>query len=66
MDSLDSPSVPVESGDDLVSMNQVFHVEITGLTPGTVYYYQVVSTNTEGKTVSAINSLTTNPSCKLS
>ena len=66
MDSLDSASDPVESGDDFASLNQVFHVEITGLTPGTVYYYQVVSTNTEGKTVSAIHSLTTNPSCKLS
>ena len=62
MDSLDSMSSLVESGDDLVAQNQMFHVEITGLIPGRVYYYQVNATNTEGSTISSIQSFTTIPS----
>ena len=62
MDSLDSMSSLVESGDDFVTQNQVFRVEITGLIPGQVYYYQVNATNTEGSTISSIQSFTTIPS----
>ena len=62
MDSLDSMSSLVESGDDFVTQNQMFRVEITGLIPGRVYYYQVNATNTEGSTISSIQSFTTIPS----
>ena len=60
MDLLDLFSEPVPiSGVHSDIENQVFSVELTGLRPGTTYYYRIESTNFEGSSLSTIQSFTT-------
>ena len=58
-------SVPVQSGTDFESENQIFSVDLTGLVDNTTYSYQVVATNSVGSTTSAPQSLTFSDPCKL-
>ena len=59
MSSLDTMSDPVQSGNDFEAVNQAFSVELTGLVDTTTYFYQVVATNGQGSTSSAIQSFNT-------
>ena len=54
MGSLDLMSDPVESGDDFEAVNTIFTVQLKGLNPGTMYYYQVNATNSNASTLSDI------------
>ena len=55
----DSSEMVMGSTDGLVT-NQVFSVNITGLTPFTTYYYIVWANNSVGNTKTSIMSFTTN------
>ena len=44
---------------ELSAMNEVFSVNIIGLTPFTKYYYILTATNSFGSTISAATSFTT-------
>ena len=55
----DSSEVVMGSTDGLVT-NQVFSVNITGLTPFTTYYYIVWANNSVGNTKTSVMSFTTN------
>ena len=55
----DSSDVVMGSTDGLVA-NQVFSVNITGLTPFTTYYYIVWANNSVGSTKTSVMSFTTN------
>ena len=55
----DSSEVVMGSTDELVA-NQVFSVNITGLTPFTTYYYIVWANNSVGSTKTSVMSFTTN------
>ena len=55
----DSSEVVMGSTDGLVT-NQVFSVNITGLTPFTTYYYIVWANNSVGSTKTSVMSFTTN------
>ena len=44
---------------DFNSVNEMYSVVITGLTPKTEYYYQVKSSNINGSTYSLTNTFTT-------
>ena len=55
----DSSEMVMGSTDGLVT-NQVFSVNITGLTPFTTYYYIVWANNSIGNTKTSIMSFTTN------
>ena len=55
-DNLESTSSPVQSGTDFSAMNLPFSVTVTGLTPQTVYYYQLVTSNTIGNDASVVQS----------
>ena len=57
--SLTNVSQQQESGDDFTATNLTFSVQLTGLSPGTTYYYQVVAMNTEGSTASIEQNFTT-------
>ena len=50
--SLTSTSPTVSSGNDNTRTNFMLSVELTGLTLDTLYYYQVMATNTAGSTTS--------------
>ena len=65
MGSLDLMSGAVESGDDFVAENTIFTVHITGLHPGTLYYYQVSATNNIASTLSDIELFQTGDQRKL-
>ena len=41
-----------QSDDDFTATNLQFSVQLTGLSAGTIYYYQVVAVNSEGFTSS--------------
>ena len=58
-------SVPVQSGTDFVSENQIFSADLTGLVDNTTYSYQVVATNSVGSTTSAPQSFIFSDPCKL-
>ena len=58
-------SVPVQSGTDFESENQIFSVDLTGLVDNTTYSYQVVATNSVGSTTSAPQSFIFSDPCKL-
>ena len=58
-------SVPVQSGTDFESDNQMFSVVLTGLVDNTTYSYQVVTSNSEGSTTSAPQSFVFSHSGKL-
>ena len=55
----DSSEVVMGSTDGLIT-NQVFSVNITGLTPFTTYYYIVWANNSVGSTKTSVMSFTTN------
>ena len=59
MSSLSMSSPMVQSGDDFETSNQVFSVEVTGLSDTTTYHYQVVATNGQASTTSGIQSFNT-------
>lgn len=43
-DSLNSASGTVQSVNDISTVNATYNVDLTDLSPGTTYYYQVVAT----------------------
>ena len=52
MGSLNVMSDPVESGDDFEAVNIIFTVHLTELHPETLYYHQVIATNSNASTLS--------------
>ena len=56
---LDQQSRSIESGSDLTITNQLYSVDITGLTSNTTYYYRVVASNSFTSTPSTISSFVT-------
>ena len=65
MGSLNLMSDPVESGDDFEAENTLFTVQLNGLHPGTMYYYQVSTTNSNASTLSDIELFQTGDQRKL-
>ena len=63
--SLSPFSQQQESGDNVTATNLSFSIELTGLSAGTTYYYQVVAMNSVGSTASVEQSFTTTELCKL-
>ena len=57
--SLTSFNQQRQSGDDFTATNLSFSTQLTGLSPGTTYYYQVVAMNSVGSTSSVEESFTT-------
>ena len=55
-DNLESSSSPVQSGTNFSAVNLPFSVTVTGLTPQTVYYYQLVTSNSIDNRASEIQS----------
>ena len=54
-----------QSGDNFTATNLQFSVQLTGLSAGTTYYYQVVTVNSVGSTASVVQSFTTTELRKL-
>ena len=54
-----------QSGDNFTATNLLYFVELTGLSAGTTYYYQVVAVNSVGSTQSTGPQFTTNELRKL-
>ena len=54
-----------QSGDNFTATNLQFSVELTGLSAGTTYYYQVVAVNSVGSTASVKQSFNTTELRKL-
>ena len=54
-----------QSGDDFTATSLQFSIPLTGLAPGTRYYYQVVAVNSVGSAQSTINNFTTREQRKL-
>ena len=54
-----------QSGDNFTATNLPFSVQLTGLSAGTTYYYQVVAMNSVGSAASVEQSFTTALLCKL-
>ena len=52
-DSLNPFKQQRHSGDNFTATNLSFSVQLTGLAPGTTYYYQVVAVNSVGPTASS-------------
>ena len=48
-----------QSGDNFTATNLQFSVQLTGLSVGTTYYYQVVAVNSVGSTASVEQRFTT-------
>ena len=48
-----------QSGDNFTATNLQFSLQLTGLAPGTTYYYQVVAVSSVGSTASVEQSFTT-------
>ena len=48
-----------QSADNFTATNLQFSVQLTGLSAGTTYYYQVVAVNSVGSTASVEQSFTT-------
>ena len=63
--SLTNVSQQQQSGDNVTATNLSFSIELTGLSAGTTYYYQVVAMNSVGSTASVEQSFTTTELCKL-
>ena len=61
-DSLDMPAIATQRGDSFTIPSQpfMFSTELTGLSPGRTYYYQVEARNSEGTTLSAVQQFTSN------
>ena len=49
-----------QSGDDFTATNLSFSVQLTGLSAGTTYYYQVVTVNSVGSNQSDLQQFMTN------
>ena len=56
---LDQRSVSIGSGGDLTVMNQVYSVDLTGLSSNTTYYYRVVASNIFTSTSSSLGTFVT-------
>ena len=54
-----------QSGDNFTATNLQFSLQLTGLSAGTTYYYQVVAVNSVGSTASVEQSFTTTELRKL-
>ena len=54
-----------QSGDNFTATNLSFSVQLTGLSAGTTYYYQVVTVNSVGSNQSDLQQFTTSELCKL-
>ena len=54
-----------QSGDNFTATNLPFSIQLTGLSAGTTYYYQVVAMNSAGSTASVEQNFTTAPLRKL-
>ncbi len=65
MNTLNIMSEAVSSGSDFEDTNLAFSVLTTGISPTTVYYYQLVATNSIHTTFSGIMSFTTPEKRKL-
>ena len=63
--SLTSFSQQRHSGNNFTGANLQFSIQLTGLSAGTTYYYQVVAVNSVGSTVSVEQSFTTTELRKL-
>ena len=63
--SLSSFNQQRQNGDNFTATNLPFSVELTGLSAGTTYYYQVVAVNSVGSTASDEQSFTTTELRKL-
>ena len=63
--SLTNVSQQQQSGDNVTATNLPFSIELTGLSTGTTYYYQVVAVNTVGSAASDEQNFTTAPLRKL-
>ena len=63
--SLTNVTQQQQSGDNFTATNLPFSVQLTGLSAGTTYYYQVVAMNSVGSTASVEQSFTTTELCKL-
>ena len=63
--SLTNVSQQQQSGDDFTATNLSFSVQLTGLSAGTTYYYQVVTVNSVRSTASVEQNFTTAPLRKL-
>jgi len=57
---LSSTSEVINGNDDVSTINEVFSVNITGLTPFTTYYYTVRANNTIGSITTAVMHFRTN------
>ena len=64
-DSLAPFSQQLQSGENFTATNLQFSIQLTGLSAGTRYYYQVVAVNSVGSTQSTINNFTTRELRKL-
>ena len=49
----------IGSGDDVTVSNQIYSLDITGLSSNTTYYYRVVSSNTFATSPSDVSSFIT-------
>ena len=60
MNSLDMSVSATQRGDNFTIPSQpfMFSAELTGLSPGVTYYYQVEARNSEGPTLSAMQQFT--------
>ena len=54
-----------QSGDNFTATNLSFSLQLTGLSAGTTYYYQVVAVNSVGSTATVEQSFTTTTLRKL-
>ena len=63
--SLTSFNQQRQSGDNFTATNLQFSVQLTRLSAGTTYYYQVVAVNTLGSTQSTVQQFRTNELRKL-
>ena len=57
--SLTLNTTTIESGSDVSITNQIYSVELRGLTFNTTYYYQVVASNSIGSSYSSVKSFVT-------
>ena len=63
--SLTNFSQQRQSGDNFTATNLSFSVQLTGLSAGTTYYYQVVAVNSVGSNQSIVQQFTTSELSKL-